>query len=153
MKHIGNLKPAAGSTSKEKRIGRGAGSGHGGSATRGTKGHQSRSGYRRKLAFEGGQMPLVRRVPKFGFNNRFRVEYQIVNLEKIQDFIDRGKITIDELNPELMYTIGLVSKKDQPIKILGDGRISKPLTIVAHKFSKSAKEKIESVGGKVAIYE
>ncbi len=153
MKHIGNLKPAVGSTHKDKRIGRGAGSGHGGSATRGTKGHQSRSGYRRKLAFEGGQMPLVRRVPKFGFNNRFRLEYQVVNLEKIQYFIDKGKITIDELNPELMFTIGLVSKKDQPIKILGDGRISKPLTIVAHKFSKSAKEKIESVGGKVAIYE
>lgn len=153
MKHIGNLKPAPGSTHKDKRIGRGPGSGHGGSATRGTKGHQSRSGYQRKLAFEGGQMPLVRRVPKFGFNNKFRTEYQIVNLEKIQEYIDKGKITNDELNPELMFTIGLVSKKEQPIKILGDGLISKPITIVAHKFSKSAKEKIESVGGKVAIYE
>ncbi|MGB9913063.1 MAG: 50S ribosomal protein L15, partial [Candidatus Kapaibacteriota bacterium] len=135
------------------RIGRGPGSGHGGSATRGTKGHQSRSGYRRKLAFEGGQMPLIRRVPKFGFNNKFRIEYQIVNLEKIQEFIDKGKIQSDEITPELMYKIGLLRKKNQPVKILGEGRISKPLTIKAHKFSKSAIERIESVGGRVAIYE
>lgn len=153
MKHIGNLRPAPGSTHKDKRIGRGPGSGHGGSATRGTKGHQSRSGYHRKLAFEGGQMPLIRRVPKFGFNNKFRVEYQIVNLEKIQEFIDKGKIQTEELDPETMYKIGLVSKKNQPVKILGDGRISKPLIIKAHKFSKSAIERIESVGGKVAVYE
>lgn len=153
MKHIGNLKPASGSKHKDKRIGRGPGSGHGGSATRGTKGHQSRSGYRRKLAFEGGQMPLIRRIPKFGFKNINRVEYQIVNLEKIQEFIDKGKIQTNELNPELMFEIGLVSKKNQPVKILGDGRISKPLEIKAHKFSKSAIEKIESVGGKVTIYE
>lgn len=153
MKHIGNLHPALGSTHKDKRIGRGPGSGHGGSATRGTKGHQSRSGYRRKLAFEGGQMPLIRRVPKFGFNNKFRIEYQIVNLEKIQEFIDKGKIQSDEITPELMYKIGLLRKKNQPVKILGEGRISKPLTIKAHKFSKSAIERIESVGGRVAIYE
>lgn len=153
MKHIGNLKPASGSKHKDKRIGRGPGSGHGGSATRGTKGHQSRSGYRRKLAFEGGQMPLIRRIPKFGFKNINRVEYQIVNLEKIQEFIDKGKIQTNELNPELMFEIGLVSKKNQPVKILGDGIISKPLEIKAHKFSKSAIEKIESVGGKVTIYE
>jgi len=153
MKHIGNLQPAPGSKHKDKRIGRGPGSGHGGSATRGTKGHQSRSGYRRKLAFEGGQMPLVRRIPKFGFNNRNRVEYQVVNLAKIQDFIDRGKITSDEIDVDLMFQAGLIGKKGQPVKILGDGNISKPLTIKAHKFSKSAVEKIESVGGKVALYE
>jgi large subunit ribosomal protein L15 len=153
MKHIGNLQPAAGSKHKDKRIGRGPGSGHGGSATRGTKGHQSRSGYHRKLAFEGGQMPLIRRIPKFGFNNRNRVEYQVVNLSKIQDFIDRGKITSDEIDVDLMFQVGLIGKKNQPVKILGDGNIAKPITIKAHKFSKSAVEKIESVGGKIAQYE
>jgi large subunit ribosomal protein L15 len=153
MKHIGNLQPAAGSKHKDKRIGRGPGSGHGGSATRGTKGHQSRSGYHRKLAFEGGQMPLIRRIPKFGFNNRNRVEYQVVNLAKIQDFIDRGKITSDEIDVDLMFQVGLIGKKNQPVKILGDGNIAKPITIKAHKFSKSAVEKIESVGGKIAQYE
>jgi large subunit ribosomal protein L15 len=153
MKHIGNLQPAAGSKHKDKRIGRGPGSGHGGSATRGTKGHQSRSGYHRKLAFEGGQMPLIRRIPKFGFNNRNRVEYQVVNLATIQDFIDRGKITSDEIDVDLMFQVGLIGKKNQPVKILGDGNIAKPITIKAHKFSKSAVEKIESVGGKIAHYE
>ena len=153
MKHIGNLQPAAGSKHKDKRIGRGPGSGHGGTATRGTKGHQSRSGYHRKLAFEGGQMPLIRRIPKFGFNNRNRVEYQVVNLSKIQDFIDRGKITSDEIDVDLMFQLGLIGKKNQPVKILGDGNIAKPITIKAHKFSKSAVEKIESVGGKIAQYE
>lgn len=153
MKHIGNLQPAAGSKHKDKRIGRGPGSGHGGTATRGTKGHQSRSGYHRKLAFEGGQMPLIRRIPKFGFNNRNRVEYQVVNLSKIQDFIDRGKITSDEIDVDLMFQVGLIGKKNQPVKILGDGNIAKPITIKAHKFSKSAVEKIESVGGKIAQYE
>ncbi|ROL60493.1 50S ribosomal protein L15 [Bacteroidetes/Chlorobi group bacterium MS-B_bin-24] len=153
MKHIGNLQPAAGSKHKDKRIGRGPGSGHGGSATRGTKGHQSRSGYHRKLAFEGGQMPLIRRIPKFGFNNRNRVEYQVVNLATIQDFIDRGKITSDEIDVDLMFQVGLIGKKNQPVKILGDGNIAKPITIKAHKFSKSAVEKIESVGGKIAQYE
>ncbi len=153
MKHIGNLKPASGSTHKKKRVGRGPGSGHGSTATRGTKGHQSRSGYHRKLAFEGGQMPLVRRIPKFGFNNRNRVEYQVVNLSKIQEFIDKGKISSDELDVELMFQVGLVGNKNQPVKILGDGYISKALTIRANKFSKSAINKIESVGGKVAQYE
>jgi large subunit ribosomal protein L15 len=153
MKHIGNLQPAAGSKHKDKRIGRGPGSGHGGSATRGTKGHQSRSGYHRKLAFEGGQMPLIRRIPKFGFNNRNRVEYQVVNLATIQDFIDRGKITSDEIDVDLMFQVGLIGQKNQPVKILGDGNIAKPITIKAHKFSKSAVEKIESVGGKIAQYE
>jgi large subunit ribosomal protein L15 len=153
MKHIGNLQPAAGSKHKDKRIGRGPGSGHGGTATRGTKGHQSRSGYHRKLAFEGGQMPLIRRIPKFGFNNRNRVEYQVVNLSKIQDFIDRGKITSDEIDVDLMFQVGLIGQKNQPVKILGDGNIAKPITIKAHKFSKSAVEKIESVGGKIAQYE
>ena len=153
MKHIGNLQPAPGSKHKDKRIGRGPGSGHGGSATRGTKGHQSRSGYHRKLAFEGGQMPLIRRIPKFGFNNRNRIDYQVVNLAKIQSFIERGKITSDEIDVDLMFQVGLIGKKNEPVKILGDGNISKPLTIKAHKFSKSAIEKIESVGGKVALYE
>jgi large subunit ribosomal protein L15 len=98
-------------------------------------------------------MPLIRRIPKFGFNNRNRVEYQVVNLSKIQDFIDRGKITSDEIDVDLMFQVGLIGKKNQPVKILGDGNIAKPITIKAHKFSKSAVEKIESVGGKIAQYE
>lgn len=153
MKHIGNLRPAPGSKHKDKRVGRGPGSGHGGTAARGTKGQQSRSGYHRKLAFEGGQMPLVRRVPKFGFNNRNRVEYQVVNLLKIQELIDKGRIQTEILDPDLMFEVGLVRKKNYPIKVLGEGRISKPLKITAHCFSKSAIDKIESVGGKVSIYE
>ncbi len=152
-KHLGNILPSSGSTHRKKRIGRGPGSGHGGTSTRGHKGHQSRSGYRRKLAFEGGQMPLIRRVPKFGFKNINRIEYQVVNLSKIQDYIDRNKIITEEIDIETMFSTGLISKKSQPVKILGNGEISKPVTIKAHKFSKTAIQKIESVGGKVLIYE
>lgn len=153
MKHIGNLFPAEGSKHKPKRIGRGPGSGHGGTSTRGHKGHQSRSGYRRKLAFEGGQMPLVRRIPKFGFNNRNRVEYQIVNLSQIQDLIDKGKITTDKIDYDVLFPVGAISKRNLPLKILGDGMVRSALFIKAHKFSKSAIEKIESFGGQVAFYE
>lgn len=153
MKHIGNLFPSVGSKHKPKRIGRGPGSGHGGTSTRGHKGHQSRSGYRRKLAFEGGQMPLIRRVPKFGFNNRNRVEYQVVNLSQIQDLIDKGKISSNNIDFDLLYKVGLISKKRSPLKILGNGMIRSAISVKAHKFSQSAKEKIESVGGKVALYE
>ncbi|MCX7879348.1 MAG: 50S ribosomal protein L15 [Ignavibacteria bacterium] len=152
MKHIGNIQPAPFSTHKKKRVGRGAGSGHGSTATRGTKGQQSRTGYRRKLAFEGGQMPLVRRVPKFGFTSRNRIEYQIVNLSKIEDFFQRGKLETLELDPKIMFESGLISRSKQPVKVLGVGEITKPFSIVAHKFSKSAVKKIESVGGKVTIY-
>ncbi len=153
MKHIGNLYPAEGSTHKKKRIGRGIGSGHGGTSTRGHKGAQSRSGYHRKLAFEGGQMPLVRRVPKFGFNNRNRIEYQIVNLSAIQLLFEQKKVESNEIDADVLYNAGVITKKNQPVKILGNGEINVVVTIKAHKFSKSAIQKIESVGGKVAIYE
>lgn len=153
MKHIGNLYPAEGSTHKKKRIGRGIGSGHGGTSTRGHKGAQSRSGYHRKLAFEGGQMPLVRRVPKFGFNNRNRIEYQIVNLSTIQLLFEQKKVESNEIDADVLYNAGVITKKNQPVKILGNGEINVVVTIKAHKFSKSAIQKIESVGGKVAIYE
>lgn len=153
MKHIGNLYPAEGSTRKKKRIGRGPGSGHGGTSTRGHKGAQSRSGYHRKLAFEGGQMPLVRRVPKFGFNNRNRVEYQVVNVSAIQELMEQKKIEVNEIDPDVLFNVGLITKKNQPVKVLGNGEIRVAVAVKAHKFSKSAIQKIESVGGKVATYE
>lgn len=153
MKHIGNLKYAEGSKHKKKRIGRGQGSGHGGTATRGNNGQQSRAGYSRTFAFEGGQMPLNRRLPKFGFNNRFRVEYQVINVGRIQDLVDNNKIKDNKVDFEILFDLGAISKKGQPIKILGNGDIKASLNIQAHKFSESAKKKIESAGGTVVIHE
>ncbi|MFN3134328.1 MAG: 50S ribosomal protein L15 [Candidatus Kryptonium sp.] len=146
---LSNLKPAPGSRKKEKRIGRGQGSGHGGTSTRGHKGQKSRSGGSIKPWFEGGQMPLIRRIPKRGFRNPFKVEYQIVNLGRLQELIDRGKISADaKVTPELLYEIGAVSKKTLPVKILGDGELKVALEISAHAFSKSALQKIQAIGGK-----
>ena len=153
FKHIGNLKPAEGSKFKKKRIGRGPGSGHGGTATKGHKGAQSRSGYKTKMGFEGGQMPLHRRVPKFGFFNRFRVEYQVINLDRIQEMYDNDQIEDNKIDFEFLLENNLISKSRMPLKILGTGEIKVPLTIVAHKFSNTAKQKIESVGGKAQIHE
>ncbi len=146
---LSNLKPAPGSRKKEKRIGRGQGSGHGGTSTRGHKGQKSRSGESIKPWFEGGQMPLIRRIPKRGFRNPFKVEYQIVNLGRLQELIDRGKISADtKVTPELLYEVGAVSKKALPVKILGDGELKVALEISAHAFSKSALQKIQAIGGK-----
>ncbi len=146
---LSNLKPAPGSRKKEKRIGRGQGSGHGGTSTRGHKGQKSRSGESIKPWFEGGQMPLIRRIPKRGFRNPFKVEYQIVNLGRIQELIDKGKISSDaKVTPELLYEIGVVSKKTLPVKILGDGELKSALEISAHAFSESAIKKIQAIGGK-----
>ena len=144
--NLSNLKPGEGSihTSK-KRIGRGQGSGKGGTATRGHKGAKSRSGYSKKLGFEGGQMPLQRRVPKFGFNNINRKEYQAVNLQTIQLLIDNKKVK-DSINIQTFIDNGLASKNDL-IKVLGDGEIKTAIKITAHKFSKSAQEQIEKTGG------
>jgi large subunit ribosomal protein L15 len=144
--NLSNLKPGEGSihTSK-KRIGRGQGSGKGGTATRGHKGAKSRSGYSKKLGFEGGQMPLQRRVPKFGFNNINRKEYQAVNLQTIQLLIDNKKVK-DSINIQTFIDNGLASKNDL-IKILGDGEIKTAIKITAHKFSKSAQAQIEKTGG------
>lgn len=151
MKHIGNLKPAVGSTHKKKRIGRGAGSGHGGTATRGHKGHQSRSGFSQSPGFEGGQMPLKRRVPKFGFTNIFRVEYQEVNVSTIQRLFDENKLT-GTVTPDVLYSLRVVRKKTAPIKLLGSGNVTSSLHIKLHKCSETARKKIETAGGTVAEY-
>lgn len=145
MSSLHNLTPAEGSVKKDKRIARGEGSGHGGTATRGHKGAKSRSGYSRKVGFEGGQMPLQRRVPKFGFTNINRKEYQGINLEKLQALVDNGKIT-DTVNQDILVALGLVSKNDL-VKILGSGELKAKLTITVHKFTATAKAAIEAAGG------
>mgnify|MGYP000660114580 FL=1 len=145
MSSLHNLTPAEGSVKKDKRIARGEGSGHGGTATRGHKGAKSRSGYSRKVGFEGGQMPLQRRVPKFGFTNINRKEYQGINLEKLQALVDSGKIT-DTVNQEIIVSLGLASKNEL-IKILGTGELKAKLTITVHKFTATAKAAIEAAGG------
>ncbi|HEY3251150.1 MAG TPA: 50S ribosomal protein L15 [Ignavibacteria bacterium] len=148
MDILSNLKYASGSRKKRKRIGRGAGSGHGKTSTRGHKGAGSRSGNKWHAWFEGGQMPLQRRLPKFGFNNPSRVEFQVLNLGKLQSFIDKGKIKPQNLNPETLFTCGIISSKKAPLKILGEGDFKAKLELSAHSFSKTAVEKIEKVGGK-----
>jgi len=148
---LSNLKPQSGSvTSKKKRLGRGQGSGKGGTATRGHKGAKSRSGYSKKLGFEGGQMPLQRRIPKFGFKNINRVEYKPVNLSKLQELIDSKKVKKGVINAESLISNGLVKKNDL-VKILGNGDIKDAVKVEAHKFSKSAQEKIEKSGGEVKL--
>ncbi len=142
--NLHNLSPANGSTKNRKRIARGQGSGRGGTSTRGHKGAKSRSGYKTKIGFEGGQMPLQRRVPKFGFKNINRVEYKAINLDIIQSLIDRKNIT--EINPEVLVENGLASRNDL-IKILGRGELTAKVNIIAHKFSNSAKTVIEEKGG------
>ena len=144
--NLSNLKPEEGSIQNpKKRLGRGQGSGKGGTSARGHKGAKSRSGYSKKLGFEGGQMPLQRRVPKFGFKNINRVEYQPVNLDKIQSLIDSKKIK-DSLNIQSFIDNGLAKKNDL-IKVLGNGDIKAPIKITAHKFSAAAKSAIEKNGG------
>lgn len=152
MKHIGNLTYANGAKKSRKRIGRGPGSGHGGTSTKGHKGAQSRAGYKTKVAFEGGQMPLTRRVPKFGFYNRFRVEYQVVNVARLQDLVDRNLVE-GEINAGMLFELGVISKKNLPVKILGNGEITASLKVTADKFSASAVQKIESAGGTVITNE
>ena len=148
---LSNLKPQSGSvTSKKKRLGRGQGSGKGGTATRGHKGAKSRSGYSKKLGFEGGQMPLQRRIPKFGFKNINRIEYKPVNLSKLQELIDSKKVKKGLINAESLISNGLVKKNDL-VKILGNGDLKDAVKVEAHKFSKSAQEKIEKSGGEVKL--
>lgn len=144
---LNNLKPAEGSTKARKKIGRGQGSGHGGTSTRGHKGAKSRSGYKSKIGFEGGQMPLQRRVPKFGFTNINRVEYKGVNLDILQALVDDKKIT-DTVDIQVLRDNGLVSRNDL-VKILGRGELKAKLTVEAHKFSKTAQAAIEATGGVV----
>lgn len=142
---LNNIKPAKGSTHLSKRIGRGAGSGKGGTSTRGHKGAKQRSGYSKKIGFEGGQMPLQRRLPKFGFKNINRIEYLGINLDTLQNLVDNGKIT-DTVSVDLLIENGLAHKNDL-IKILGRGELKAKLNVVVHKFTATAKEAIEKVGG------
>lgn len=148
---LSNLKHAKGSRRKVKRIGRGQGSGHGGTATRGHKGEGARSGTHNRPWFEGGQMPLIRRVPKFGFHSPFRVEYQVVNLADLAKAVASGKLQGKGIGPAELYASGLVSKKAAPVKILGGGELSQPVAVSAHAFSATAAKKIESAGGTITV--
>lgn len=145
---LNNLKPAAGSVKREKRIGRGQGSGHGGTSTRGHKGAQSRSGYSRKRGFEGGQMPMQRVVPKFGFKNVNRVEYKAINLETLQTLAESKSLSA--IDVQALVDAGLASKNDR-VKILGNGSLTLKLDVKAHAFSQSAKEAIEKLEGTTEI--
>lgn len=143
---LSNLKPAEGSVKNQgKRVGRGQGSGKGGTATRGHKGAKSRSGYSKKLGFEGGQMPLQRRVPKYGFKNINRVEYQGVNIDTLQQLVDDKKVK-GTVNFETLVSLGLAGKNEL-VKILGRGELKAKLTVTAHKFTATAKAAIEAAGG------
>jgi len=144
--NLGNLKPSPGSVKKRKRIGRGPGSGHGKTSTRGHKGQKARSGAKRKPWFEGGQMPIQRRLPKRGFTNIFKKEYQIVNLASLSKC--KGQ---EIISPLVMKKLGLIKKLNTPVKILGEGEIPGSITIQANAFSKKAKEKIEVLGGKAEV--
>lgn len=151
MKHIGNIQPAPGSRSRKKRVGRGAGSGHGGTSTRGHKGHQSRSNFSQSPGFEGGQMPLTRRVPKFGFTNINRIEHHEVNVAQLQMLAESGKLSNGVVTNEVLYKLGVTRKRNMPVKVLGNGNVSVALSVSVDKVSASAKQKIESAGGVVTI--
>lgn len=146
---LNNLRPAKGSTHKKKRRGRGPGSGLGKTAGRGHKGQKSRSGYSRRAGFEGGQMPLQRRLPKRGFTNIFKKKWIEVRLSTLEDNFNSG----DEITPEILHERSLIKKAKHDLVILGNGEVSKKLNISAHRFTKSAKEKIEKAGGKVTLIE
>ena len=143
---LNNLKPAKGSTHHDKRVGRGVGSGHGRCSTRGMKGAKSRSGYSSKLGFEGGQMPLQRRLPKFGFKNLNRVEYKPINLSTLEELAAKKELTA--INIDTLIAAGFISSNDR-VKILGNGNVTKALTVTAHAFSKSAEAAITAAGGNV----
>jgi len=142
------LKPAKGATHKEKRIGRGDGSGHGGTSTKGTKGGQSRAGYKRKMAHEGGQMPIQRRVPKRGFNNIHRIEYKVLNLGQIEQLAEKYAIT--EFSLENLFINGLISQTDR-VKILGNGELKGKFTFKVNAVSEKAKAAIEAAGGTIEL--
>jgi large subunit ribosomal protein L15 len=152
MDILSNLKYAQGSRKKKKRVGRGIGSGHGKTSTRGHNGAKSRSGHKFKLWFEGGQMPLTRRIPKFGFTPVNRVEYQVVNVALLEKLSNQQQLK-GEVTPVALYSIGVLSRKGLPVKILGDGVLTTKLSVSAHAVSKSAAEKIKAAGGTVTILE
>ncbi|MFN3195471.1 MAG: 50S ribosomal protein L15 [Chlorobiota bacterium] len=151
MKHIGNLVKPKGSTHSKKRVGRGEGSGYGGTSGKGHKGQKSRSGATINVGFEGGQMPIHRRLPKFGFHNKFSTKYAVVNLSQLQQLIDENKLDANNIDKESLLAIGVLNKKSMPLKVLGDGEITSSATITADKFSSTAKEKIEKAGGAVKL--
>ena len=144
---LSNLKPPKGAKHAKKRVGRGQGSGNGKTAGRGHKGAKSRSGFRFKRGFEGGQMPLHRRVPKRGFHNPFRIEYEVVNLDMLEARFDAGTV----VTPQLLREHGLVAKANRPVKVLARGEVVKALTVRAHKFSGKAAEKIAAAGGTAEV--
>lgn len=147
---LSNLTPAKGSRKKVKRIGRGQGSGHGGTATKGHKGARARSGHKFKMYFEGGQMPLSRRIPKFGFTPVHRKEMQVVNVETIEKMVESKKLS-GPVTPEALFNAGVISKKNERVKILGNGDLKSKLEISAHAFSKSALAKIQAAGGTAKV--
>jgi large subunit ribosomal protein L15 len=144
---LNNLKPASGSVHKKKRVGRGPGSGRGKTSARGEKGQKSRSGYSAKIGFEGGQMPLHRRLPKRGFTNIFKKRWLEVSLAALE----RGFQADEEVTPELLHVRGIIKKAKHDVVVLGNGELTKPLRISAHRFTKSAREKIEKAGGAVTV--
>src|SRR5947209_13028880 len=145
-----NPRPASGSVKNNKRVGRGIGSGHGKTATRGNNGAGQRSGYKKKLGFEGGQMPLVRRLPKFGFKSPFRIEYEEVNVSRLEESVKSGRLPKGEtITPALLRASGMISGGHAPVKILGNGDVTVPFTVQVHKVSKGAAAKIEKAGGKI----
>jgi large subunit ribosomal protein L15 len=150
MDILSNLKYAEGSKKKRKRVGRGEGSGHGGQATRGMNGQRSRSGSKKKPWFEGGQMPLQRRIPKFGFTNIFKETYQIVNLNALQRVANESKLD-KVINLEELKNLGLISSTKKPVKILGKGDLKTKINLEVNAISQSAKEKIESAGGLIKL--
>ncbi|MFN3402939.1 MAG: 50S ribosomal protein L15 [Cytophagaceae bacterium] len=145
---LNNLSPAKGSVKGSKRIGRGAGSGKGGTSTRGHKGAKSRSGYSKKIGFEGGQMPLQRRIPKFGFNNPDKISYKPINLDTLEEVAKKAKSSV--VDTQLLLSNGLISKNDK-IKILGRGELKSKLEVKVHAFSASAIKAIETAGGKATV--
>ncbi len=144
---LNNLRPAAGSTHKKKRVGRGPGSGLGKTSGRGNKGQKSRSGYSSKSGFEGGQMPLQRRLPKRGFTNIFKKKWLEISLAKIEQNFKAG----DVVTPEILHSLGLIKKAKHDVVILGNGEVTKALKISAHRFTETAREKIEKAGGSVSV--
>jgi len=149
MDRLSNLKYAEGSRKNRKRVGRGEGSTRGGTSTRGSNGQMSRSGAKRKAWFEGGQMPLQRRIPKFGFTNIFKVYYQLVNLNALQRIADEKKLKSDVLNAIALRKLGLIKSTKKPVKVLGKGEIKVKVNLEVNAFSETAKEKIEAAGGTI----
>ena len=149
MDVLSNLNYAKGSVRKRKRIARGAGSGHGGTATKGMNGQLSRSGSKHKAWFEGGQMPLQRRIPKVGFTNIFKKEFQLVNVNSLQKLFEAKKIKEGTINSDALIAAGLISNKKTPVKLLGSGQVKAKFQVEVNAFSKSAKEKIEGAGGTI----